>query len=281
MTPEKVLKAAGLIKTGQIYDLGHPYDSEMPLFGNRGFLLRIPSAPTGGPFGKNQIIWHDEFLATEIGQVGTQFDGLGHIGVQTGADGDKKQMRYYNGFTEAEMATPYGLQKLGVEKVKPLFTEGILIDLMALKGRMWGKGEEIQVSDLQAALAHQGIAEETIAPGHVVLLHTGWGQLWKKDNQRYNEGQPGIGLKAARWLARKQIALVGADTWCIEVIPNPDPDLAFPVHQELLVRHGIFLHENLHLAELAGDKIYRFVYIFAPLPIKGATGSPGRPIAVR
>ena len=221
---------------------GIPNDAEMPLFGDRGFLLRIPGSPTGGPFGKNQIIWHDEFLAAEIGQVGTQFDGLRHIGVQAGAKGDKKQMRYYNGFTEAEMGAPYGLQKLGVEKIKPLFTAGTLIDRMALKGKMWNKGEEIRVSDLQAALSRQGIAERTIQPGDVILLHTGWGQLWKEDNQRYNDGQPGIGLEAARWLAEKQVALVGADTWSIEVVPNPNPDLAFPIHQELLVRHGIFLH---------------------------------------
>ena len=280
ITPDKVLGAAKLIKTGHIYDLGHPYEAEMPLFGDRGFLLRIPASPTGGPFGKNQIIWHDEFLATEIGQVGTQFDGLGHIGVQAGAEGDKKQMRYYNGFTEAEMGSAYGLQKLGVEKIKPLFTAGMLIDLRALKGRMWNKGEEIGVSDLRAALSRQGIAEDTIQTGDVILLHTGWGQLWKNDNPRYNDGQPGIGLEAARWLAQKQVALVGADTWSIEVVPNPNPDLAFPVHQELLVRHGIFLHENLNLKQLADDKVYRFVYVFAPVPIKGATGSPGRPIAI-
>ncbi len=189
-------------------------------------------------------------------------------------------MRYYNGFTEAEMGAPYGLQKLGVEKIKPLFTAGTLIDRMALKGKDVEQGRGNRVSDLQAALSRQGIAERTIQPGDVILLHTGWGQLWKEDNQRYNDGQPGIGLEAARWLAEKQAALVGADTWSIEVVPNPNPDLAFPIHQELLVRHGIFLHENLRLMGLADDKVYRFVYVFAPVPIKGATGSPGRPLAI-
>ena len=53
----------------------------MPIFGARVFALRIPGAPTGGPFGKNKLVYHDEFIATEIGQVGTQFDGLGHIGI--------------------------------------------------------------------------------------------------------------------------------------------------------------------------------------------------------
>ena len=65
---------------------------------------------------------NDEFLATEIGQTGTQFDGLGHIGIQMGKDGDKSEMRFYNGFTSAEINDAYGLKKLGTEKLKPLFT---------------------------------------------------------------------------------------------------------------------------------------------------------------
>ena len=69
----------------------------MPMFGERKWVIRISASPTGGPFGGNRIIWHDEFLATEIGQAGTQFDGLGHIGVQIGADGDKANVRFYNG----------------------------------------------------------------------------------------------------------------------------------------------------------------------------------------
>jgi hypothetical protein len=49
----------------------------MPLFGTRQFVMRIPGTPNGGPFGENKIVWHDDFVATEISQVGTQFDGFG------------------------------------------------------------------------------------------------------------------------------------------------------------------------------------------------------------
>ena len=83
------MRALSAVKDGTTYRLGHEYHGGMPMFGARKWVLRIPSSPTGGPFGANKIIWHDEFLATEIGQAGTQFDGLGHIGVQIGADGDK------------------------------------------------------------------------------------------------------------------------------------------------------------------------------------------------
>ena len=93
----------------------------MPLFGARKFSLRIPGIPTGvaDGLGGNKVTWNDEFLATEIGQVGTQFDGLGHIGVTMGAPGDMNAMRWYNGFTATEMHNSYGLNKLGTEKLQP------------------------------------------------------------------------------------------------------------------------------------------------------------------
>jgi hypothetical protein len=89
-------------------------------------------------------------------------------------------MRFYNGVTEMEMASATGLQKLGVEKVKPLLTRGIVLDMAGLKGRMLRECEEITVADLHAELACQGLAEGVITPGDAVLIHTGWGDLWMK-----------------------------------------------------------------------------------------------------
>ena len=79
----------------------------------------------------------------------------------------------------------------------------------------------------------------------------------------------------------KEVTVVGADNWSVEVNPNPNASLGAPVHQLLLARNGIYLHENLNTADLARDSIYEFAYIFVPLPLKGATGSPGSPIAVK
>jgi kynurenine formamidase len=280
MTPAKVLAASKLIKTGKVYNLDHPYETGIPAFGARVFALRIPGTPSGGPFGKNKLCYHDEFVATEIGQIGTQFDGLGHIGCIVGKEGDMTEMRYYNGITEAEMADGYGLKKLGMEHVKPFFTRAVLIDVAGLKGRMLNAGEEITVADVQAALKRQNIAENSFTPGDAIFFHTGWSSLWMKDNAKYNSGEPGIGLDVARWLISKEIALTGADTWATEVVPNPDKDMAFVVHNELITKHGIFNHENLDFTEVLADKLYEFVYVFSPLRIKGATGSPGHPIAI-
>ena len=234
----------------------------------------------GGPYGQNMLVYNDEYLATEIGQTGTQFDGLGHIGIQLGKDGDKSQMHFYNGFTMAEMADPYGLKKLGVEKLKPIFTRGHLVDIEAVKGRMMDAGEEITVADIRAALAKQNMQEGDIKPGDAIFYNTGWGRLWMTNNDRFNSGEPGQGSEVARWVAEKDLCLTGADTWAVEVVPNPDKGLAFICHQELQTKLGIVNHENLVFDELIADKKYQFVFIFAPTPIKGATGSNGCPIAV-
>jgi kynurenine formamidase len=280
ITPAKVLDAAKWIKDGKIYKIGRVYEGGMPLFGPRAFTLRIPGSPTGGPFGDNKMVYHDEFLSTEIGQTGTQFDGLGHIGIQLGKDGDKNEMRFYNGFTAQEISDAYGLKKLGVEKLKPLFTRAHLVDMVALKGGMMDAGQEIMAADIKAALAKQNIPESDIKPGDAIMFHTGWGSLWMKNNDRFNSGEPGIGLDAAKWVIEKDLALTGADTWAVEVVPNPDKSLAFAVHSELQTKYGIHNHENLIFDELIADKKYQFVYCFAPAPIKGATGSNGCPIAI-
>jgi hypothetical protein len=279
ITAEKVLDTIKLIKTGKVYEIGRVYEASMPKFGQRAFTLRIPGTPTGGPLGTNGVIWNDEFLATEIGQVGTQFDGLGHIGVAS-KDSDRSEMRFYNGVTAVEMADPYGLKKLGMEHVKPILTRGWLFNIAALRGRRMNLGEEVKLADIREAMQRQKIAEADIKPGDAVFFHTGWGALWGKDNEMFGKGAPGIGMEGARWCVERQVCVVGADTWPVEVVPNPDSKQAFPVHQELIAKNGIFIHENLDFTELANDTVSSFAYMMMPLRIKGATGSPGRPIAI-
>jgi len=101
-----------------------------------------------------------------------------------------------------------------------------------------------------------------------------------KDNESYGKGEPGIGMAAGKWLCQK-IVLVGSDRWATEVVPPEDKDRPFEVHQLLLVRHGVYNLENLDLEEVARDKAYEFAFVFAPLRLKGATGSAGNPLAVR
>ena len=269
LTPAKTLEAAALIKQGKVYQLGRTYEAGMPLYGSRSYALNIPAMH--GPDGPNQLTWNEEFVATQIGQVGTQFDGFGHIGING---------RFFNCNEAKDIVRPGGLTKLGVENVGSFFTRGVLIDVAGYKGvAQLEKGYEINVADLQGALAREGVS---IHEGDVILIHTGWGSLWMKDNATYSSGAPGIGLAAGQWLADQKVVMVGSDNGGVEVGPNPQyPQSEAIVHQLMITRNGIYFLENLDTSALARDKVYEFAFVFSPLKLKGATGSPGNPIAVR
>ena len=160
-----------------------PYEATMPIAPGRAYALRMPGGPTGGPYGeKSRTIWNDEFIATEIGQIGTQMDALGHLGCMCGAKGDKTKMLFYNGNRLSDMWSPYGLKKLGMENAPPFFTRGVLFDVQGLKGRVLDVGEEIQLADLKACLERQGMPRTTITPGDaVVRAHRPWLALVHRD----------------------------------------------------------------------------------------------------
>ena len=157
-------------------------------------------------------------------------------------------------------------------------TRGVLIDVAALKNvEMLPETYEITVQDLQQALAREKL---TLQPGDAVIIHTGYGKLWEKDNARYSKGNPGIGVAAGEWLVRQNPMLVGADTPPVEVNPNPDVQISLPIHQMMLAINGIHLLENLKLDELAAKRVNEFAVIIEPLKIQGGTGSTVAPIAI-
>jgi kynurenine formamidase len=185
----------------------------------------------------------------------------------------------YNCFKVDDVSTRNGFSKLGIEHVGAIMTRGVLIDVAALKGvAVLPDTYEITVADLQGALARQKL---TLQPGDAVIIHTGWGTLWGKDNARYQRVSPGVGTAAAEWLAKQDPMLVGADNTAVEISPNPDSQLAGPGHQILIVVNGIHLLENLRLDELAARRVYEFALIVEPLKIQGGTGSTVAPIAIR
>lgn len=279
ITPEKILEAVQLVRTGQVYELGQVYERGMPTFGDRGYSIFLPAA--GQPEGVNGVVAHEEFVCAEIGQVGTQFDGPGHIGKRMTLPDGRVADVYYNGRTDAEIASPYGLLANGIENVKPILTRGILIDVAGYKGLdALPHSYEVSLADVRGALAQQGLSEDTIRDGDALFFRYGWSKHWR-DAERYNSNPPGIGLEVARWAVAHNAAMVGSDSWTTEVVPNPDPELAFPVHQELITRNGVFNLENLVFEELVGDGVHEFMFIVTPLRLKGATGSPARPLAIR
>ena len=268
MTPALVLNAARLIRTGDVIELGRVLRAGMPIQATRRFDLhtkRTVMNPQSNQRGSNE-----EVVTTELGQVGTQFDGFAHQ-----SHGDS----LYNCFTISDTSTRTGFTKLGIEKVGTLMTRGVLIDVAGLKGvDTLPDTYEITVQDLQQALQKHNL---TLRPGDAVLINTGWGRLWEKDNARYMKSAPGIGVAAAEWLVTQDPLLVGADNGPVEVSPNPDAQISLPVHQIMLVVHGIHLLENLKLDELAAKGAHEFAFVMQPLKIQGGTGSTVAPVAIR
>jgi len=268
MKPETVLRAARLIQAGEVFELGRVLSETMPMPAGRRF--EVLTKRTRNDAGANRRGSNEELVVGEIGQVGTQFDTFSHQTIGSSM---------YKCVTVEEAATRTGFSKLGVEQVGALVTRGVLLDIAALKGvPMLAETYEITPQDLEAALAKQKL---TLSRGDAILIRTGWGTLWGKDNARYQRSSPGVGTAAAEWLAKQDPMLVGADNTAVEISPNPDPQLAGPGHQILIVVNGIHLLENLRLDELAARRVYEFALIVEPLKIQGGTGSTVAPIAIR
>ena len=304
ITPAKRVDAARLVRRGEVATLGMPYHARMPLFPGRIFSLTIP----GGGTPTHNLPWsgdnyrqtfEDELVTAQIGQVGTQFDSLGHPMIRVeGKPGWVDGDYLYNGHRLQDIGGPYGLKKNGTENVGSFFTRGILIDLVRLKGGNLPIGYPITMADYRAALEQAGI--DDAQQGDVVLFRTGWNDLWRDnlnkteaaaeaDNAMFNSGGPGISPEVCDHLAKRKVAMVGADNWGIEPYdfagkgdwPTPIPELeqwAY-CHMNLSARRGIYLFENLDLKDLGERGPAEFLFSWAPLKLVGATGSPGNPIA--
>ena len=252
-------RALGLVREGRLFELGRVLDETSPVFPGRFFRQTLVTtahhANEHMPLGANEVNWISEvFTATT--QLGTHLDTLGHL--QT-AD------RAYGGLTVGELAGGTGLTRLGAETVPQIVTRGLLVDVAPL-----GRGDVIGLD------AVAGLEPE---PGDAVVFHTGWGRHWS-DADTYLSGQPGPGLELAAWVAEREVALTGADTWSYGPVPAEDPDRPFEVPQMLSVRHGVFVVENLDLSELAAAGVREFALVLTFPKLRGATGAWTTPIAL-
>jgi kynurenine formamidase len=139
-------------------------------------------------------------------------------------------------------------------------------------------GFEITAQHLEATATAQKVA---VRKGDSLLLRTGWGQLFGKDNAKYlGEQSPGPGQDAARWIIANGVRLAAADTATFEKRPAAYGKELFSVHMMLLADHGIYIVENMHLEPLSAARAYTVALVITPLKIQGASGSPLRAIAL-
>jgi kynurenine formamidase len=265
-----------LIRKHKLYDLAHSYFAGMPHF------------PTHPPFVFGLARKHGDMVmeggassaAESIalgGHVGTHIDALCHYS----CDG----MLYGGVEAKAVQNDSSGFSQLGADTIPPILRHGVLLDIAAqMNVDVLPADFAITPEHLDAALK---TAKTSIGPGDVALLRTGWARYFTNTAQFVTGGEggsqarhavtgPGPEIDGARWLSERGVFAAGSDTIAFEKVPAA----RMPVHVHLLVESGIHIIEALNLEDLSRDRIHEFVFIAAPLKIRGATGSPIRPLAL-
>ena len=255
-----------LLQQAKIYDLSQPYFPGMP------------HHPVHPPFLFGLTKKHGDYVAsngqssaaealTLGGHVGTHIDALCHFSC-----GGK----LYGGIEAAPIQSyAAGVGALAVDTIAPMLRRGMLLDIAGQQGvPVLADDFVITPEHLESASRAHGVK---IAPGDVVLLRTGFAQYWN-DAARYiaEVKGPGPAAEGGRWLAARKIFAAGSDTIAFEHVPAN----GMPVHVHLLVENGIHIIEAVNLEELAAAHVYEFVFVATPLKIRGATGSPIRPLAL-
>jgi kynurenine formamidase len=243
-----------------VYDLAQPY------------FIGMPHHPSHPPFLFSLVKQHGEYVgpsgnssasdAIALGShVGTHIDALCHFSCRG---------KLYGG-EEAVPLQSYagGLERHTVDTIKPILRRGVLLDVAGADPLP--EDYTITRDDLERT------ARVEIRKGDVVLIRTGWARYFADPKKFISEVRgPGPAIAGARWLSERGVFAAGSDTVAFEKVP----DASMPVHVHLLVESGIHIIECLNLEELAAAGVSEFLFVALPLKLRGATGSPVRPIAL-
>ncbi|MEY3674704.1 MAG: hypothetical protein RJB47_1412 [Pseudomonadota bacterium] len=256
ITKDNVLAASKLIKQGKTMRMGIETSTKTPAFPPRSYsitIVRPGQDYEGQSLGNTKTNYHDDILNTWVG-IGTQLDGLGHIGIDN---------TYYNCTPGSEITGISGLKKFGIETVPAVATRAVLLDMTALMGKdIIPEGVAFNQPEIEAALKKQGNMK--INKGDIVIFYTGWHKLLGVDDKRNGAAHPGLGVQGARYLANLGVAMIGSDTWGLEVIPFENAGQVFHVHQILLAEFGVFILENAVAEQAIKDKVYEGMITVAP-----------------
>ncbi len=258
VTPAVTKAAAAEIQEGKVVPMSWILKDGIPLFGTRftKTILTATSLAPGGAFGENELTYMEDTWLSQS-HVGTHLDGMGHIG---------RKDCYFNQIAMGKYINQNYITKLGLEHLKSFATRGVLVDAVRVfqaEGKLKSnpacrkpcldKGTVITAADIQAGLKMYNV---TLREGDIVVIHTGWGDLFDQfpaQNATFNSGEPGIGKDAAKWLSSQKVVAVGADQWAVEVIPGEDPKEAFIVHNLLITDNGIHILENVRTDLIAEE----------------------------
>ncbi|HEU0121185.1 MAG TPA: cyclase family protein [Bryobacteraceae bacterium] len=252
----------------RVYDLAQPYYVGMPHHPSHPPFLYAMTKKHGdmhSPAGHSSAA---DSIALGS-HVGTHIDGFSHFSCGG---------RLHGGHVAADVQSyGGGVRVHAVEEIAPIVRRGVLLDAMG-EGEPLPEDAALTADILRDIAVRQAVKVE---PGDVVLIRTGWARYWDDAARYINAGKgspagPGPEITGARWLSERGVFAAGSDTVAFERVPDPD----MPVHVHLLFEKGIHLIEALNLETLAQDRIYEFLFVAAPLKLRGGTGAPLRPMAL-
>jgi kynurenine formamidase len=263
----------------RVYDLSIDYFVGMPSFqaaGDPAYQIFMSHSPAGTVVDNlngvdedvNRRVCYSGDVIFMYTHTGTHIDALNDFGV----DG-----KIYNGFTPEESLGSRHWTRGGAEQIPPIVARGVLLDIAGLKEQeCLPPSYAITVEDCEQALKRSGL---TLEDGDVAMVRTGRMAYWP-DGSKVLGNPPGLSLEAARWITAQGIAAIAADQECVEVGPSQHEDNWLPGHCHFLAEAGVPMIELVTLEELARDGVSEFCLIAAPIRLKGATGSPLRPLAM-
>ena len=164
----------------------------MPLYGSRHYSLKVPYAfPMPG---KNQASYHDDIISGELSQIGTQFDGLGHVGIGE---------LFYNGNRKSDFADARRLEEARRRERRRHRHARRAHRRREVQGRAASAGA-VRHHAWRTSRARCSARRSESVRATWCSIHTGWGSLWMKDNATFGASSPGIGVAAGEWLAEQR-----------------------------------------------------------------------------
>ena len=281
LTPEGVVEAARLVRSGEVFRLDAKVGfASPPLFGRAKVEHKILKLGT---------IAHDDLLNNYNTQEGSQWDGLAHVG-------HVSYQRFYNGVEASAIQDGPG-GRLSIHRWADKFVgRGLLIDVYGWRksqGRAVNpfESDSYSLDELKAALAAQGAA---LTPGTILLVRTGWMEEYDllsseaKAAMAPFDKMKSIGIERSRdlvaWLWDNRVAAIGTDCPAVEPIPFNFGDQS-PLHFRLLALLGMPLGELFILAPLADhcarDGRYEFMIVSTPMNVEGGIASPPNAVAIK
>lgn len=268
------------VRDGRIYDLSSGWWHGMPLSPDHpAFNILTYRSPRGQRNQRDLRFLDDN--AVNFGFVsellmctvhsGTHIDAIGHIACGTDSAS-------HGGLSTDATLGDFGLLANDASQLPPIFARGILLDVPRALGLGTLRAHQpVGRAELELACERQAVAPE---PGDVVLIRTGTMRHWPDvEAMRACEGA-GLALDGAEWLVPRSPTAIGADNVALEVAPSGIAGDPQPVHRYVIQESGIPIIEWVNVEELAQEEVYEFVFVCIPLPIRGATGSLVRPLAL-